>query len=190
MFKRKRNKQTALEELRKIYGGEGMTDILDQTAEDATEEPEESVECEEEKAEEPEESEMPEESEESEAPEEVEESEETGVDDNEAAIEAYIIGANVSREDVESALLKMGEVARTYESGRFDPATVEFILQALHYDEALEKARIEGELEGRNRQIAEAFRNLRDKKEEIPTFNGSALRHNEGSIFDIAKGAR
>lgn len=184
MFKRKRNKQTALEELRKIDGVEGLTDILAQTAEDATEEPEESVECEEEKAEEPEEPE------ESEAPEEVDESEETDVDENEAAIEAYIIGANVSREDVESALLKMGEVARTYESGRFDPATVEFILQALHYDEALEKARIEGELEGRNRRIAEAFRDLRDKKEEIPTFNGSALRHNEGSIFDIAKGAR
>lgn len=131
---------------------------------------------------------------ESEETEGLEESAEGSEESVENAIDAYMEGADVSREDIDEALHKMKEIAAVSASGKFNAGCVEFMLRALHYDSALEKARMEGIIEGRNQQIVESFRDIRAKEgEEIPLFHGMAgigSGRKEETIFDIAKKAK
>lgn len=135
-------------------------------------------------------------SEDNENPEDNGNSEESGDSDSseerEALIEAFMEGAGVSREDVDAALERQSEIARVVNSGGFDAAVTGFVLKALKFDEAVETARMEGVIEGRNQQIVAAFKDLRAEKEsELPSLGGSPgiMSEKKETIFDLARKA-
>lgn len=113
---------------------------------------------------------------------------------NEAAISAYMKGSGVSREQVDEALDRIREISEVAQRGVFDASCVEFIIHGLSYENDVDRARQQGVIEGRNQQIAEAFRDLRTPQGvDIPSFGGMAgigTGKRGASIFDMAKGAR
>lgn len=114
--------------------------------------------------------------------------------DSLSILEGYREGAHEKPENLEMALAKLLDVAAEASEGIISPESIEIFLKAAGYDSAVEAARAEGEICGRNAIIEERIMAPKGKRvEDVPRLGGTAVSSEAakpGSIFDLASYAR
>lgn len=88
---------------------------------------------------------------------------------------------------LKSLLALLVEIAIGALKGKVSRQVLEALLKALTYEMAMEEAFRKGETEGRNEMTEERFPSLDDG---LPHLNGTILRGESASIFDVAAAAR
>lgn len=92
--------------------------------------------------------------------------------------------------DVDSAFELMKLIASNADQGVYTTEHIQLLLKALGYDKAVEKARAEGEVAGRNSRIEQLLATA-TPGDGIPAIGGSNAQvtaHRPRSIFDVARG--
>ncbi len=99
----------------------------------------------------------------------------------------------LSDEEIDTAVDLLMEIANNAIMGKFTAASLEMALKALQHDSAVENARAEGRVEGKNERAVETLRKSK-RGDGLPQLGGNnnKERRSRGmsSIFDIAEQAR
>ncbi|MBD5188701.1 hypothetical protein HDR61_05275 [bacterium] len=99
----------------------------------------------------------------------------------------------LSDEEIDSAVDLLMEIANNAIMGKFNRESLEMALKALHHDSAVENARAEGKIEGKNERAVETLRKPK-RGDGLPRIGGNnnSVRSPQAmnSIFSIAEQAR
>lgn len=108
-------------------------------------------------------------------------------------IEGFRDGSNLPMEKVEGAVNSLLRVAADAAKGIISTEGISLLVKASEYDDAIAKARAEGEVAGRNSNIKEQLRDDKKKSDGVPALGGTSAGSGSAhpaTIFDLAGFAR
>lgn len=116
----------------------------------------------------------------------------SGLDDKFMSIAgAYAEDKGIDSDSMKDAIALLKRIGEGWQDGTLTAELLEIAIRGLTYDEAVAKAREEGEIAGRNMQIEEKY--MRPAEGDgLPHLSGSNVRRNASriaSIFDLARKA-
>lgn len=106
---------------------------------------------------------------------------------------AFAHGRNITDDQLDIALTMIDDIGKGWSEGGLSLGMLEVIVNGLNFEHAVETARMEGEIAGRNSQIDELFMKQEDS-DGLPHLSGKGnIGRNSGSassIFDLARSSR
>lgn len=108
------------------------------------------------------------------------------------AAESFAKGREIPAGQMEQGVKLLGDIGEAWCTGALTVELLEIALRGLDYENAVAKAFAEGELQGRNSQIAEKYMKPEDSDGlPHPSGQGNASRSSRrvSSIFDLARDA-
>lgn len=106
---------------------------------------------------------------------------------------AFAHGRNIADDQLDIALTMIDDIGKGWGEGGLSLGMLEVIVNGLNFEHAVERARMEGEIAGRNSQIEELFMKQEDS-DGLPHLSGKGnIGRSAGSassIFELARSSR